>query len=251
MAIVDLLPQVVAHRGLSSLAPENTYAAIELAGKKGATWIEIDVNISADGIPYLHHDDKLNRCTNGNGYLVRTDSTILDKLDAGSWFSKDFRGEPLMRFEKLFELIEKYNLGVNIEIKPSVGWELPATKVICNYIKSSWPSNAPVLISSFSKLALLHARKLLPDHDMGLLVVAIPHDWKILMDQMDCQTFHCAWEFLNEENVQAIREEGYPILAYTVDDVKDAKSLVDLNVNSLFSNRPMQLLEELITLNEA
>lgn len=241
----EILPQVIAHRGLSSLAPENTYAAIELAAQKGVKWIEIDVNISRDGVPYLHHDDKVNRCTNGKGYLVNTDSSTLDKLDAGSWFSNQYAGEPLMRFDKLFELVEKYGLGVNVEIKPTIGCEIPATKTICEYIRLNWPTGAPLVISSFSKLALQHARKRLSDHNMGLLVVAIPQDWKELMRQLNCQTFHCAWEFLNKEYVQAIHGEGYPILSYTVDDPTDAKSLIDLGVNSLFSNRPHELIEEL------
>jgi len=244
MSLNYKLPQIVAHRGLSSLAPENTYAAIELAAQKGATWIEIDVNVSADGVPYLLHDDKLHRCTNGSGYIVKTNSDVLDTLDAGSWFSEDYKGEPLMRFEKLFELVEKYNLGVNVEIKPTVGWELPATKTICEYIRTSWPTNAPVIISSFSKLALLHARKFLPQNDLGLLVVAIPNDWKVVMNELDCQTFHCAWQFLNAENVAAIHDAGYPILAFTVDDAKDAKALFEMNVDSLFSNRPVKLMEE-------
>lgn len=245
MSLNYKLPQIIAHRGLSSLAPENTYAAIKLAAQQGSNWIEIDVNISADGIPYLLHDDKLHRSTNGSGYIVKTDSDILDTLDAGSWFSDSYKGEPLMRFESLFELVEKYNLGVNVEIKPTIGWELPATKVICEYIKSNWPKNAPLVISSFSKLALLHARKFLPENDLGLLVVAIPQDWKTIMNELDCQTFHCAWEFLNAENVSAIHDAGYPILAFTVDDAHDAKGLIEMKVDSLFSNRPSALEKEL------
>jgi len=244
MSLKNILPRVIAHRGLSSLAPENTYAAIELAAKKGVKWIEIDINISADGIPYLHHDDKLNRCTNGNGYLIKASSNDLDKLDAGSWFSDAYKGEPLMRFEKLFELVEEYNLGVNIEIKPTIGWELPTTQIICEYIKSNWPAKAPIIISSFSKLSLRYARKFMPHHNLGFLVVAIPDNWKAMINELNCQTFHCGWEFLNAENIQAIHDSGYPILTYTVDDTTIAKSLYSLNVDTLFSNRPVALLSE-------
>jgi len=245
MSLKTSLAKVIAHRGLSSLAPENTYAAIELAAKRGATWVEIDVNVSADGIPYLHHDDKLDRCTDGHGYLVREHSSELDKLDAGSWFSDNYKSEPLLRLERLFPLIEKYKLGVNLEIKPSIGWELPATNAICDLVQDSWPSTAPLLISSFNKTALRQARKRLPAQNLGLLVVAIPHNWEVLMKEYECNTFHCAWEFLGQPQVEAIHSKGYPILAYTVDEAEAAQRLMDIGVDSIFSNRPIQLLSEL------
>jgi len=234
------LPKIIAHRGLSSQAPENTAVAIEMAAKNGATWIEVDVNVSADGIPYLHHDDKINRCTNGNGYLIKTQSADLDKLDSGSWFSDKFKGETVLRFDAMMDLVKKHNLGVNVEIKPTVGWELPTTDIICDYIKRLWPAECPLIISSFSKLALLRARKNLPEHNLGLLVVAIPEDWSMIMDELQCQTFHCAWEFLDRSNVEAIHEKGYPILSYTVDDRGVAESLLEMGVDSLFSNVVME-----------
>ena len=79
------LPKVIAHRGSSGIAPENTLASLHLAGQQGAKWVEIDVMLSGDGIPVIFHDDSLARTTNGEGLIYKTPLAGLKKLDAGSW----------------------------------------------------------------------------------------------------------------------------------------------------------------------
>ena len=202
--------------------------------------MEIDANVSADGVVYLHHDDGLERCTNGNGYLVNTTAAELDKLDAGSWHSDAFRGEPLARFTELMLFADQHQLGVNVEIKPTAGWEIPATDAICELLRQ-WPAHAPLLVSSFSTLSLQRARALLPDVATGLLVAAIPDNWQALMHEYNCQTFHCASDFLDAERLQVFRNADVPVLTYTVNDRQRAEDLKAWGVTSLFSDCPSEL----------
>ena len=81
----SLLPKVIAHRGSSGIAPENTLASLHLAGQQGIKWVEIDVMLSADGIPVIFHDNDLSRTTDGEGLIHKTSLAQLQQLDAGSW----------------------------------------------------------------------------------------------------------------------------------------------------------------------
>jgi len=98
------MPKIIAHRGASGDAPENTLAAIKMAADHGATWIEIDVNISRDAVPVLFHDDGLSRCSNGKGLVIEHTLTSLQSLDAGAWFSDKFTGERIATLDECLAL---------------------------------------------------------------------------------------------------------------------------------------------------
>ncbi|PLM13225.1 glycerophosphodiester phosphodiesterase, partial [Klebsiella pneumoniae] len=88
-------PRIVAHRGGGKLAPENTLAAIDVGARYGHTMIEFDAKLSKDGQIFLLHDDNLERTSNGWGVAGELAWDDLLKVDAGSWFSREFKGEPL------------------------------------------------------------------------------------------------------------------------------------------------------------
>ena len=89
--------EVVVHRGANHLAPENTKASAQAAIELGAHYVEIDVRTSSDGVLYILHDATVNRTTDGSGLMASMSSAEIDKLDAGSWFGKEFKGEPVPR----------------------------------------------------------------------------------------------------------------------------------------------------------
>lgn len=238
------LPPVIAHRGASASAPENTLSACRLALEQGATWMEVDVNISSDGTLFLHHDDGLNRCTDGSGYLVGETAQALRQLDAGSWFSSAFAGEPLALLDELVELLAANNAGLNLEVKPTPGWEYPLVEALSRVVREKWPENVPLLISSFSPLALEELRRQLPHACLGLLVSAIPRDWPAWMERFDCNTFHCAAPFVTAELCAEARERKIPVLCYTVNDVDRAHELFSLGVTSIFSDEAEKMVRE-------
>lgn len=107
---------LVCHRGANQIAPENTYSAAEGAIAYGASFVEIDVRMSADGVLYILHDETVDRTTNGTGAIEAMTSTDLDALDAGSWFGPEFAGQRLPRLDEYLGWL-KGKCGTYIEIK--------------------------------------------------------------------------------------------------------------------------------------
>lgn len=102
---------VVAHRGANHLAPENTFAAAQKCVQLGVEYVEIDVRTSKDGVMYVIHDKTLDRTTNGSGAVAESDSSYIDSLDAGSWFSAEFSGE---RVPRLDAFLKRFNGRIKV-----------------------------------------------------------------------------------------------------------------------------------------
>ncbi|EKX39689.1 hypothetical protein GUITHDRAFT_154344, partial [Guillardia theta CCMP2712] len=111
------LPNIIGHRGAKSVAPENTLASIRAAKRLGCTFVEVDVMLSNDKVACIHHDNTLDRCTNGRGFLWDQNIDALRSLDAGSWFDKEFAGEKLPLLSEVIQTCRDLNLGLNLEIK--------------------------------------------------------------------------------------------------------------------------------------
>lgn len=240
------LANVVAHRGASADAPENTLSALQLAATHGATCVEIDVSISADGVAFVHHDHQLERCTNGDGLLCEHTAEQLDKLNAGKNLA-GFDQEPLPRLSAVVALLKHCNLGLNLEIKPYQDLEQRTVDAICKELDGIWPSSSPLVISSFNHLSLQMIRKQLPDIAIAPLVGAVPDDWDELMNRYSAQNLHCAENALTSEKARAVTEAGFGLYCYTVNDVEKARTLLQWGVHGVFTDLPKHLLQSLET----
>ena len=238
------LARIIAHRGASADAPENTLAAFELAARQGAKCVELDVSISSDQIPFVHHDDTLERCTNGSGYLCAHTAAQLDKFTAANNHS-GFNNEPIPRLSTTIDRLNQLNLGLNLEIKPTPGLEIETTTAICETIKTYWKSDLPLLLSSFNQEALALARDLLPGAPRALIVCAVPSNWRQLTQQLLCSNLHVAAELLKEEQAEAVLDASLGLYCFTVNDVEQAKRLFDMGVHGVFTDRPKKLLTAL------
>src|SRR6202051_2859373 len=116
-------PLYIAHRGAGKLAPENTLAAMRAGYALGYRMVEFDVKLSGDGVPFLLHDDTLDRTTSGHGRADALTWAELSKLDAGGWHSPAFAGEPLPMLEQVARWAIANDVACNIEIKPVPGCE--------------------------------------------------------------------------------------------------------------------------------
>ncbi len=110
------MTKIVSHRGANHFAPENTFAAADLALQQGADYIELDVRESADGVLYVLHDETFERTTNGTGPIGHALAEDVDKLDAGSWFDAKFAGAVVPRLDAYLEHL-RGRAGVYIELK--------------------------------------------------------------------------------------------------------------------------------------
>lgn len=234
------LAPIIAHRGASGDAPENTLAALSLAADHGAVCVEIDVSISRDQVPFVHHDDTLGRCTNGSGLLCEHMAADLDQLSASAGMA-GYEGEPLPRLSAVIDLLQARGLGLNLEIKPRKGLELPTVEAICRMIEERWPSHLPLVFSSFSKSSLAAAMHRLPEVPRGLLTGAIPVDWKSQMSELDCRNIHCDGTVLTPLQIRQLLEANAGIYCYTINEPARARTLLDSGVHGVFTDFPKRL----------
>lgn len=238
------LPQVVAHRGASADAPENTLSALRLAINHGATCVEVDAMISSDGIVFLHHDDKLERCTNGEGYLCASDATTLESLDA-SGGNREFSGEALPRLDAAVTLLMEHGIGLNLEIKPTPGLEAETAAAVVSCLQPQWPNELPLVLSSFSKDALSEAKALWPEAPRALITCAVPSDWRESLSALQCTNLHLAAPLLSKDSAQQVKTAGYGLYCYTVNDAAEASALLGMGVDGVFTDKPKLLLAQL------
>jgi len=237
------LPKIVAHRGASEDAPENTLAAIAKAAELGARAVEFDVTVSADGVAVLMHDDVLDRCTDGAGPVILKTLNELQALDAGSWFSPAFAGERIPTLEQALDLATDCGLTVNLELKPTLGWEGPTVNAVVETLKKPRYDDVGLLVSSFNSLAIERFAECMPDVDLGWLTEAVPADWPDMITRYGCVSLHCYEPYVTPELVHDVHGQGYRLHVFTVNDPAKAKQLFSWGVDAVFTDRPDVLLE--------
>jgi len=239
-------PRVIAHRGGGSLAPENTLAAIRTGAQRGFAGVEFDVMLSRDSVPVLIHDETLERTTNGTGAVANTEWAGLAALDAGSWFGAAFAGEPLPRYADAARLCVALGLWANVEIKPAGGFERETGKIVAAMSTELWRA-APVapLLSSFSTDALEAAAAAAPGLARGLLVEAIPDDWRDAAARLGCMSLHCSFRHLTREQARSVKDAGCALLCYTVNDPATVRELFAWGVDAVITDRLDLVLPEL------
>jgi glycerophosphoryl diester phosphodiesterase len=231
-------PRFIAHRGGGSLAPENTLAAMRVGHTRGFKAVEFDVVLAADGEAVLMHDDTVNRTTNGRGPVNALDSHALAALDAGGWFAPAFKGERVPRFADAARLCVSLGLWANVEIKPIAGWEAATGRQAALLARAVWQGTSPApLLSSFQPEALAAARDAAPDLPRGLLFDAVPTDWLQRLQALDCLSLHCNARKLDEKLALAIKDAGYGLAAWTVNDPALAEKLFAMGVDAIFTDR--------------
>lgn len=231
--------QIIGHRGASAYAPENTMASFNKALSLGCRFIEFDVMLSEDGVPFVFHDETLKRTTNGRGEFGLTDAKTLASLDAGSWFSRRFSYAKIPTLQTVLEWLLASNVHANLEIKPYPGATEQTTVTVLSYLNRYWPHDRPQpLISSFDESALTLCRSLSPELPIGLLLDKWTDDWLIKAQKLACYSVHCNARILTAARVEAIQSAGFLVFAYTVNRKRLARKLFKWGVNAVFSDYP-------------
>lgn len=230
---------VIGHRGASAYAPENTLAAFDKALSLGCNFIEFDVMLSVDGEPFVIHDETLKRTTNGKGEVGLVDAAYMQSLDAGKWFSKRFAGEKIPHFRDVLNWLAFSDINANIEIKPYPGSSEQTVVAVMSHVHRFWPKGKPLpLISSFDERALTLCRSLAPEMPIGLLLDVWDDKWLNRANELQCLSININKNALNAGRVQAIKSEGFQLLAYTVNRKGQAKKLLGWGVDAVFSDYP-------------
>ncbi|MFV0680524.1 glycerophosphodiester phosphodiesterase [Ottowia sp.] len=230
-------PFWVAHRGAGKLAPENTLAAFRLGAQHGYRMFECDVKLSADGVPFLLHDDTLERTTNGQGTAGDLPWSELARLDAGSWHSRGFAGEPIPTFEHIARWCLANGHLLDIEIKPTPGQEAETGRVVAEAAARWWKQAAVLpLLTSFRPEALHAAQQAAPHLPRGLLLDTLWSGWEGAAQQLGCVAIICKHTLWDSPLVAQVKAMGMRCLSYTVNDLAVAQKLVQWGIDGMVTD---------------
>lgn len=232
-------PAVIAHRGASAHAPENTFPAFEIAILLKADAIELDVKLTADGHVVVFHDLCLQRTTNGAGKVHKKTLSELKTLDAGTAFDRAYQGQ---KIPTLDETLETFGMRtfINIELKNLIQPfdDLPE-KVVRTIMDHGLESR--VLLSSFNPIALLKTYRILPSLPLGLLIKYPQRTaWvsKLLSRIIPHQSVHLPVKDLSKDMVRAIHKTDRKVFAYTINDPKTIQKVLAWDVDGIFTDDP-------------
>jgi len=186
----------------------------------------------------LCHDPRLDRTTTGQGRVSAHNLATLRRYDAGRWFAPEFTGEPVPTFEETLALAAELGLSANVEIKAERGQGPATAAAVAAALERVEGRLPPVLVSSFLRPALAAMRDLAPAVPRGLLLRAVPLRWRRIAARLDCATINVDHRRLSPRLTADIRNTGYPLLAYTVNDPQRAQTLFEWGVTSVFSDVP-------------
>ncbi|MDI5984183.1 glycerophosphodiester phosphodiesterase family protein [Halomonas sp. M4R5S39] len=241
------LPRLMAHRGLSAHAPENTLTAVRAACEAGFPWVELDVQLLGDATPVIWHDATVRRCSDGRARLVDLDLPRARRLDTGAWFCDRFRGERMATLREMLALIEELGMGLNLELKVTRGRN-PAALVdsVLPTLLDALPPER-LILSSFHDGALARARELADSSRLalGVLFEGIGREWQSRCAAVDAYSVHANWKRLSQRGAHAVREAGYHLLCYTANDPTAFAHQWAWGVESVISDDPACFVDHL------
>ena len=240
-------PLILAHRGASAQAPENTLAAFELALDQGAHGVELDAKLSADGEVVVIHDESLERTTDGQGSVSQSDLTALRELDAGSFFSDQFKGERIPTLAEVFETIGKRAI-INVELTNYKTLRDGLADRVCELVQHFGLQDR-VLFSSFLSSNLTRTRSLLPDTPRGLLALGGWIGWwarSFGFSFGDYQALHPGLRDTTPQQVARVHRLKRRVHVWTVNAAEDMRRLIDWGVDGIITDDP-KLAMDIIT----
>lgn len=282
--------QVIAHRGASADAPENTLAAFALASTLGADWFELDCTLTRDGAVIVIHDDTVDRVTNGKGKVADLTLAELRRLDAGSWKDPAFAGERLPTLDEALALARDRHIGVYIEIKPAAddatlydaiaklaGDRETLTpelrRQMLALIEASGSRNLEltrktvalarrhhleqqVVIQSFSPIICALVLEQAPEIRAELLAGRDrkhPENWANTLRWLGWvgpAGFNVDLGAVDSELIAACHRRGRTLTVWTVDDEADMRRLAVQGVDRIITNRPDVCLKQLAAMGK-
>lgn len=231
-------PRWVAHRGAGKLAPENTLAAFKLGASQGYRMFECDVKLSSDGVPFLLHDDTLERTTNGQGVAGLKTWQELQQLDAGSWHSTPYKDEPIPSLDTIAAYCIANGFDLNIEIKPTSGTDDLTGKIVAQRTARLWQdAGRKPLLTSFKPDALRAALDAAPELPRGLLLQELWTGWLETGLMLGCQAIICNYQLWDTSSVTQAKSAGFKLLSYTVNDEAEVQRLLALGTDGIITDR--------------
>jgi glycerophosphoryl diester phosphodiesterase len=230
-------PLWIAHRGAGLLAPENTLAAFRLGASYGYRAFECDVKLSADDVPFLMHDADLQRTTGQTGLAGARRWAELSQLDAGSWHSRLYAGEPLPALSAVAAFLQHNGFALDLEIKPTPGTEAHTGATVAAAVARLWHGQALVpLLSSFQGEALRAARDSAPELPRALLLDTLPPDAIEQAQALGCAALITQHERMDAALLARIHAAGMCAMVYTVNQPERARLLQSWGIDGIVTD---------------
>lgn len=231
------LPFWIAHRGAGKMAPENTLAAFRTGAAFGYRAFECDVKLSIDGVPFLLHDDTLNRTTTARGLAGARSWQTLSRLDAGSWHSRAYAGEALPTLDAIARFVQRNGYALNLELKPTPREERNTGLAVGEACAKLWKAcTTPLLLSSFEPDALQAASEAAPHIPRALLVDKLWPGWFDTARSLGCVAAVTNHKLMDAKLIKQLHGAGLRALCYTVNQPADAKRLCALGIDGLITD---------------
>ena len=227
---------IIAHRGASAYAPENTLAAFDKALDLGAADVEFDVHFSADGQVVVIHDDTVDRTTNGSGAVAALTLAQLKSLDAGSWFAAQFSEE---RIPTLVELLERYKERLHFHIEVKGRAEHLSEKTIDLVRDHGWLDS--VTITSFQKERLEEARAYAPEIPAGWLAREVDESMIEQARRLGLAMICPHAGILDGELVDRLHQKGFIVRVWGVGDEDVMRRVVEAGADGMTVDFPDKL----------
>lgn len=233
------MTKVIAHRGASGDAPENTMRAFEQAVLLGADGIELDVQLTRDGELVVIHDETLDRVTTGTGRVYSHTFAELRTLDAGSWFSSCSKPERIPHLQEVFDLLAGRDMLLNVELKndvvPYEGIEAKVCALLAEY------PDQRVLVSSFNHYSLRRIKHISPATNIALLYAdGLVEPW-LYAQRQKASALNPYYPNIVPELVAGCRDAGIALYAWTVNREEDMKKMLTAGIDGIMTDYPARL----------
>lgn len=230
---------VIAHRGASGYAPENTLAAFRRAVAQGASFIETDLHLTRDAHFVAIHDEAVDRTTNGKGAVQNMTLGEIRRLDAGSWFASEFMSERIPTLDDVLEFARKNDVVFYLELKPSGFWG--GEHALISQLRNSTEIARSVVIS-FDPVILASLRKIEPTLMTGLL-----HDGKLADPfekavEIGARQLAVRGDLVTPNFLQRARSLDLQVVCWTVNSPAHMRMLIAAGVDGIMSDYPDRLL---------
>ncbi|ANU27385.1 glycerophosphodiester phosphodiesterase family protein [Planococcus versutus] len=232
--------KIYAHRGCSGTCPENTLAAFRAAAELPITGVEIDVHLTKDNEIVVIHDEKVNRTTNGRGYIKEMTLKEVKELDCGSWYAEEWSDEKIPTLDEVFDIFENTTHRLNIELKSDVfPYDGLADKVIDLATKRGFINR--ILISSFNHEDIQSVVQ-------GKKVESAILTFEVLVDVYDyarvigTKRIHVSLPSAFRRMTTDALRKGAIVYTYTVNDISYAEELQKIGVHGIFTDYPEKML---------
>ena len=229
-------PTVMAHRGLSADAPENTLYAFSDAISVGADFIELDVQQTRDGVLVVMHDSNLKRTTGVNKDIWDVDYADIQNLDAGSWFDPAYANARIPTLEETLQFVDK-RAKLNIEIKPTKHGSDTLEQDVAELITQYQYTDA-CYVTSFSYGSLKKVKEVNPEIRTGYLM-SVAYGQFYSLKYADA--FSLNKVFVTSQVVNAAHQQGKQIFAWTANSMSEVRSLCNLHVDSIITDDPVMV----------